>query len=636
MQCVIDQYVKEVTDFSSQYGSDGSISYVANNIIGKPTLYPEYGDFSSAYCLRTYGRWWNKCDSSSTPIDDPRPMLPPTVDFIDVKYEHPVYPIRVDIYETYHPGSVVRIWGSLEGHAWVLLWAGEPQSGLKGEARIFSPPLMHTSRLVNLLRIEFDQLGQTYYSALDAIVLVGSTHTASRTQVASLDTITSQVIKLGLHTARCEEDILAGVRFLLSEENVQRLLAEAKEADEPIREEKADLMDARMVEDCPSKTLTLVDVCEAPDALDDGGTNGGYFDLLPEELILYILRHLDLRTLCRLSLTCRLLHRYTSEPCLYMNLNLKNCWWLVNNTTLEYLSGRCSLLQALDLSWCGPYDALHTHTFMEFIHSSGRQLTTLRLNNCHFIDNYCLYMIANVCLSLEELSMANCIKVDHLGFGELKKAWALCRLDLSRTRIDFHTLQLLLQHAGQLRHLSLNNCTQLDMDEVALTLATFNKGLVSLTAWKTHGITNPRGCKDLKRLYLTALRTLTDHDLHQLITHSHGLTQLDIMGTRNVTPDTVYRLLQTCPQLELLDVSFCEQIHSTLVHQWVAQFPAVSIKGGLFHQVRIRGLRRNNYSACEECSAAPEFYDKLYLGFMGLLPLTFHLGCIDAAAKRRT
>lgn len=52
--------------------------------------------------------------------------------------------------------------------------------------------------------------------------------------------------------------------------------------------------------------------------------------------------------------------------------------------------------------------------------------------------------------------MANCSKVDHLGFGELKKARALSRLDLTRTRIDFHTLQLLLQHASHLQHLSLS------------------------------------------------------------------------------------------------------------------------------------------------------------------------------------
>ena len=52
--------------------------------------------------------------------------------------------------------------------------------------------------------------------------------------------------------------------------------------------------------------------------------------------------------------------------------------------------------------------------------------------------------------------MANCSKVDQLGFGELKKARGLSCLDLSRTRIDFHTLQLLLQHAGNLQHLSLS------------------------------------------------------------------------------------------------------------------------------------------------------------------------------------
>ena len=49
MECIIDQFVEEVSDFSSQYGSDGSLSYVASNIVGKPTLYPEYGDFSAAY-----------------------------------------------------------------------------------------------------------------------------------------------------------------------------------------------------------------------------------------------------------------------------------------------------------------------------------------------------------------------------------------------------------------------------------------------------------------------------------------------------------------------------------------------------------------------------------------------------------
>ncbi|XP_063603354.1 F-box/LRR-repeat protein 4-like [Penaeus indicus] len=620
-QCVLDQYVKEVSDFSSQYGSDGSISYVANNVIGKPALYPEYGDFSAAYCMRSYGKWWTKCESSTHPIDDPRPLLPPSVDFIDVRYEIAVYPIRIDFYETYNPGSVVRVWGSLEGQGWVLLWSGEAQLGLRQVARIFSPPVIQADKPVNLLRIEFDQHSHSYYSALDAILLVGSTHTSSKQHLTFQETITSQIMKLGLHNIASEEEILSGVQFLLSEENLLRMVAEECESKEvePLREEKAEFIDECETESSTKEVINDELIESKFEDSGDEGTSGGYFDMLPEELIIHILKELDIRSLCRLAHTCKLLQKYTSDPFLYIRLNLKNCWWLVSNATLECLSSRCLLLQSLDLSWCGPYNALDTETFMEFIHTCGRQLTILRLNNCHFIDNYCLYMIANVCLSLEELSMANCSKVDHLGFGELKKARCLSRLDLSRTRIDFHTLQLLLQHAGQLRHLSLNNCTQLDMDEVALTLATFSRDLISLGAWKTHGLTARglralaciptlqdldlgwalsgvitdglgelvRGCRGLKRLYLTALRTLTDHDLHHLMTHSHELAQLDIMGTRNVTPEAVHRLLQSCQHLELLDVSFCEQIHITYIHQWNSQFPKVAIKGGLKHQVRI-------------------------------------------------
>ncbi|CAL4227871.1 unnamed protein product, partial [Meganyctiphanes norvegica] len=49
-----------------------------------------------------------------------------------------------------------------------------------------------------------------------------------------------------------------------------------------------------------------------------------------------------------------------------------------------------------------------------------------------------------------------------------------------------------------------------------------------------------------------------------------------------------------------------------------------------------RGKRRGSTSECVQCDDQPSFYDWLYLGFMALLPLTFHLACIDAAAKRRT
>jgi hypothetical protein len=47
-----------VLDFSSQYGSDNSISYTAHNIVGVPTKFPAYGDFSQTFVMRDYGPWW--------------------------------------------------------------------------------------------------------------------------------------------------------------------------------------------------------------------------------------------------------------------------------------------------------------------------------------------------------------------------------------------------------------------------------------------------------------------------------------------------------------------------------------------------------------------------------------------------
>lgn len=55
---VIRQDVKEVTDYSSQYGSYNSISYVALNVVGAPEVFPEYGDYAETFSARTYGPWW--------------------------------------------------------------------------------------------------------------------------------------------------------------------------------------------------------------------------------------------------------------------------------------------------------------------------------------------------------------------------------------------------------------------------------------------------------------------------------------------------------------------------------------------------------------------------------------------------
>ena len=44
------QFAEEVVNFSSQYGTNGTSSYVARNLAGPPTI-PRYGDFIEAFVL---------------------------------------------------------------------------------------------------------------------------------------------------------------------------------------------------------------------------------------------------------------------------------------------------------------------------------------------------------------------------------------------------------------------------------------------------------------------------------------------------------------------------------------------------------------------------------------------------------
>lgn len=67
------QYAQNVLDYSSQYGSDFSISYTAYNITGRPSKFPDYGDFPETFAMRTYGPWWDSVPSK------PPDIMPQTI-----------------------------------------------------------------------------------------------------------------------------------------------------------------------------------------------------------------------------------------------------------------------------------------------------------------------------------------------------------------------------------------------------------------------------------------------------------------------------------------------------------------------------------------------------------------------------
>lgn len=144
----VNQYASEVLDFSSQYGSDYSISYTALNITGRPSKYPEYGDFPETYALRTYGNWWDDCPSSSKEFNVQNLPTLPSQDFIVIGFEQFVVPEKIIIFETYNPGAIVRIWAFTVEEKWVRLWETTKQQLQSNRERCtfrkatpFAPPI---------------------------------------------------------------------------------------------------------------------------------------------------------------------------------------------------------------------------------------------------------------------------------------------------------------------------------------------------------------------------------------------------------------------------------------------------------------------------------------------------------------
>jgi hypothetical protein len=87
------RYVNSINEFSSEYsslnvGDADSLYWDADQVIGKPNVYPQYGDIDSAW--------------ASLEEDD-------QIEFLDVNFEG-AGPINfIDVYETYNPGAIEKI-----------------------------------------------------------------------------------------------------------------------------------------------------------------------------------------------------------------------------------------------------------------------------------------------------------------------------------------------------------------------------------------------------------------------------------------------------------------------------------------------------------------------------------------------
>ncbi|XP_059837349.1 F-box/LRR-repeat protein 4 isoform X2 [Hypanus sabinus] len=539
--CVeVVQHVKEVVDFSSQYGSENSLSYTMWNLSGLPNVYPSSGDFTQTAVFRTYGKWWEKCPSSPPPFRR-MPRTFQSQEYVELVFEEAVYPTAIDVLETYHPGAIVRILAcSANPYSqtppseirWETLWAGEPEKVNISQARQFTPCIKQINFTTNLIRLELNSSLLEYYTELDAVLLHGvrdrplSLHKPS---MLDLD----------------DDDKEDHSREFFNEQSSEKILSEC--------------------------------------------TKNGYFGRLPYELIQLILSHLTVPDLCQLAQTCKLLHQHCYDPLQYVQLSLQPYWAGLDDSSLQHLESRCALVQWLNLSWTGNRGSISMQGFSRFMQVCGFELVRLELACCHFLNETCLEVIAQMCPNLQELNLSSCDKLNTQAFCHIAKISGLRRLVVYRTKIEVEDYDLVASVIGakckKLRSLDLWRCKNITENGITAIVAGCQL-LEELDLGWCPTLQSSTGCfiklarklPNLRKLFLTANRSVCDADIEELAANCPHLFHVDILGTRMVSPGALEKLLQQCKELRLLDVSFCSQIDSRVVQDLSANFPNVSIK----------------------------------------------------------
>ncbi|XP_047533445.1 F-box/LRR-repeat protein 4 [Vanessa atalanta] len=566
---IIEQFVQNVEDFSSQYGSEISVSYTAFNLRGPPSNFPDYGDYPQAFVMRTYGTWWDEAPSVQKDYMPQNSSIIPSQDFVEVSFERAVYPLEVAIFETYNPGALVRIW-ALGPTSWMLLWEGEPEYA-GDTTRIFSPPIRQINFPTRILRLEFNHRLLPYYTELDAVLLRGK----------------------------------EPPNFVKMKNNFAYTTLFYKKSQPAI--EKGSLLNRVIASNLHENVLNRT-VLSQNDKLIDRGPPLGDFQRLPDETILSVMKYLDMQSLCRCAQVNKHFSRLASDAILYRSIDLRPYWHCVRSQVLLTLSMRCKFLQKLDLSWCGSHCMIQPHYVVNFLRDSGAELTHLRMNCCKFVDNSVLRAIVDTSSNLQELCLRSVISCSE--WSCLSSLTKLKRLDLYRTHITTSAAVAIVWSNPALQHLNVGSCKMISaMDEVAIALGSNCPDLMSVDFWKSYSLTavgiralgNCRNLQELdvgwclqaggsgewlaslsggelRKLFLGALRGVCDRDLRVLLPKATKLAQLDLLGVRAVTPDICSDILAECRELKLLDVSFCDQIQEFQVHEWRRQYPQVSIK----------------------------------------------------------
>ena len=210
---------------------------------------------------------------------------------------------------------------------------------------------------------------------------------------------------------------------------------------------------------------------------------------LPFDILFIICSYLDLRSLIRLSSTCRLLHEHCLHPLQFQSLNLQAYWNGITNDSIErFFVHHCHQTQYLSLAWT---KSIQCFAFNQLFSTCSTNLLQLNLSCCQYLTGQHIKILVNCCPNIEILNLDNCISLTNLDFIPLKYLNCLRSLNVYRTKIDYRTLLPLIENNKKsFEHLNLGSCQNLcDTIGILKLLFAHCLNLRSIDLWRIHGLT---------------------------------------------------------------------------------------------------------------------------------------------------
>lgn len=202
-----------------------------------------------------------------------------------------------------------------------------------------------------------------------------------------------------------------------------------------------------------SDPSTLIEIPRMIILEEEPSSSVGLTDL-PFDLLFVICSYLDLRSLVRLSSTCRLLHKHCLHPLQFQSLNLQPYWNGVTNYSIDhFFLHHCIQTRHLSLAWT---KSIQSSSFHRLLNICSNNLVQLNLACCQYLTEQHIRILVNACPCIEIFNLENCHSLQCRDFLPLKTLTHIRSLNVYRTKINHRTLLPLIDNnQNSLEHINL-------------------------------------------------------------------------------------------------------------------------------------------------------------------------------------